>query len=324
MRKYNKLLVTGANGFVGAALKKVLIKKYETVTLCARSSNVVAKDEFKLSPPLSAISDWTDLLRGKDVVVHLAGRAHVMKDISSNPMKEFYEVNVEGTLNLARQAMDSGVKRFIFISSIGVNGSRTTAQPFTESSVPHPHADYAVSKFEAEKKLRELIKKDDMELVIIRPPLVYAAHAPGNFYRLLNLVSKKLPLPFSSVKNIRSMVALENLVSFIEICVEHPAAANQVFLVSDGEEVSTSQIILYLAEGMGYEAKLLPIPVKLMRLSANMVGKKGVFDQLCESLVIDSSKARNLLGWKPVITSSEALIKAGREFKKNLESNKKI
>lgn len=312
-----KLLLTGATGFVGqAVVKRIAIDSRIALTVAVRSGEVHFSDTVRVVSISDLNSDtrWTDALDGVDVVVHLAGRAHVLKETSNHPLVEFRRVNVEATIALAKQALDAGVKRFVFVSSIGVNGSRTIESVFTENSVPAPHADYALSKLEAEQCLLSLLKDTTMELVIIRPPLVYASNAPGNFSKLLRLVALNIPLPLGSVRNQRSMIALENLSDFIVLCTMHPNAANQLFLVSDGMEFSISEIVEHLAEGMGKKSYVFPVPVRLLLLGASIIRKKNIFEQLCGSLVIDSSKARNLLGWCPPVNAVEALKKAGRHL----------
>jgi nucleoside-diphosphate-sugar epimerase len=312
-----KILITGATGFIGRELLQQLIaKKYTNITaLVRRQSQEVPSEVAQVI--INSDVTWADtpFPEGVTTLIHLAGRAHVLKEISSSPLDLYRADNVEYTLNLARKALVAGVKRFIFISSIGVNGSSTTNTPFDESSTPAPKADYAVSKWEAEQGLHDLLKGSDMELVIVRPPLVYAGNAPGNFRRLLKLVATGLPLPLGSVDNRRSMVSLGSLVDFISLCVEHPAAANETFLISDGVDLSTPQIIERLAEGMGKRILLLAIPPGLMRWGARMAGMGGAFEQLCGSLVVDSSKARNLLGWREPLGVDQALIKSARDFK---------
>ena len=311
-----KLLLTGATGFIGQAVTQRIVTdaKY-SLTVAVRSTTAVFSDAVSVAQiaDLTSETDWVTALSGVDVVVHLAARAHVLKETYNDPLVEFRRTNVEAALAFAKQALHAGVKRFVFISSIGVNGSRTLDFPFSELSLPDPHADYAISKFEAEQALLALLKDASMELVIIRPPLVYAGHAPGNFSRLLKLVASGIPLPFGSVRNQRSMVALENLADFIVLCADHPAAGNKLFLISDGVDFSISEIVKYLAEGMSKKVRLLTVPVSLMRLGAGIVGKQHVFEQLCGSLVIDSSKARNLLGWHPPLKADDALRKAGRD-----------
>lgn len=313
-----KILLTGAVGFVGQALAANLVLNSSCSVIGAVRK---AKRKPMLDVPLFSIgdinrsTDWSCVIKNIDVVVHLAARAHVTGDDHPEPLLEYRRINVDGTLALARQAIDAGVKRFVFLSSIGVNGSYNSGIPFNESAAPAPHADYALSKLEAEQRLCELVKNSDMELVVIRPPLVYAGHAPGNFNRLLKIVASGVPLPFAAVKNKRSMVALENLVNFISLCIEHPAAADQLFLVSDGVDFSTPEIIRCLAAGMGKEAWLYPLPDALMYWGASLTGKQALYTQLCGSLTIDSTKACNALGWKPHVAPAEAMFKAGRDFK---------
>ena len=309
-----ELFVSGASGFVGRYLCEQLIcKSYFLHALVRKPCTHADGVQYHIGN-LDDLSNTLVALRNVGCVIHLAGRAHVLNDSSQDPLAEFRAVNVEGTLTLARQAMAAGVKRFIFISSIGVNGSHTTGKPFDEHSVAAPHADYALSKLEAEQGLRELVQGSDMQLVIIRPPLVYAGGAPGNFQRLLKLVASGIPLPFALVDNCRSMIALENLVSFIGLCVEHPAAANELFLISDGTDVSTPEIIYNLAKGMERNAYLWPLPDGLMRWGASLLGKQAMYSQLCGSLAIDSRKAQDLLGWRPVVSPADALQHAGREY----------
>lgn len=317
MTPSQKILITGATGFIGQELVQQLIaKKNVDLTALVRSQSQKVPSEVAQVIINSNVA-WADapFPEGVTTLIHLAGRAHVLKETSSSPLDLYRADNVEFTLNLARKALATGVKRFIFISSIGVNGSSTTSTPFDESSIPAPKADYAISKWEAEQALRELLKGSDMELVIIRPPLVYAGHAPGNFRRLLKLVAVGLPLPLASVDNCRSMVSLRNLVDFISLCIEHPAAANETFLISDGVDLSTPQIIERLAQGMGKRTLLVPMPPGLMRWGARVAGMGGAFEQLCGSLVVDSSKACNLLGWRAPLGADEAVIESGREFK---------
>lgn len=316
MRPVNKVLLTGATGFVGSALLAHLLKQANhCVAIASRTEPVGAEHDYQVFNlgDFGSQTLWREALDGVDCVVHLAGRAHVLAQ-EANALELFREANTRATLNLATQAAAQGVRRFVFISSIGVNGAYTTDAPFSESSAPAPHADYAFSKLEAEVGLLELAQNTGMEVVIIRPPLVYAAHAPGNFRRLLKLVHSGIPLPFGRVNNSRSMIALENLVDFITVCVDHPAAANQIFLASDGVDVSTGEIIDRLAEGMGRKGVLLPFPVSLLKASARLLGKQGVYTQLCGSLQIDSSKARQLLGWTPPVSTDAALVSAGKEF----------
>lgn len=311
-----KILITGASGFVGRTLVQKLNTSHEILALVRSQSNnfpaniqkIIAKDIFEVELP-------SDI----DVIIHLAGRAHILNEQTTDPLNEFRKVNVDGTLQLARQALDKKVKRFIFMSSIGVNGSVTLQQPFTEDALPQPHADYAVSKLEAEHELKKLFAGSDTELVIIRPPLVYAAHAPGNFARLLKLVASNLPLPFAGTNNKRSFVALENLVDFIQTCIEHPNAANQTFLVADQTSISTRELVQYLKQGMGKPVRFIYIPQTLMKLGAVCIGKSKLYEQLFESLEVDTTKAQKLLGWTAPLTTQQAMLQAGQNYLKMKE-----
>lgn len=307
------ILLTGATGFVGSALIEKFTENEVDVAVLVRSNYPALFDGVE-----QVISDITNLsaldsifLKRCDVVLHAAARAHIKNDEATDPVVEYRKVNRDATLTLARLAADSGVRRFVFLSSIGVNGNINT-QPFTENDAPHPHDTYALSKYEAEQGLLEISEETGMEVVIIRPPLVYGPNAPGNFASLVKWVKKGVPLPFGSVHNQRSLVALDNLVDFITLCVDRersPGAANQVFLISDGEDVSTYQLLSKVGRAYGLKARLLPIPIGLMKFFARFLGKKAVADRLFGNLQVDSSKARNLLGWEPVITMDEQLSK---------------
>ncbi|WP_180085605.1 NAD-dependent epimerase/dehydratase family protein [Acinetobacter sp. YH12145] len=312
------ILVTGVSGFVGQELIQHLyqMENFSLTVLSRRIVNTLPQEIKQLIGEDIFSLQWSDEI---DVVIHLAGRAHILNEQTTDPLTEFRKVNVEGTLQLARQALDKKVKRFIFMSSIGVNGSVTTQEPFTEDTSPQPHADYAVSKLEAEQELQKLFAGSETELVIIRPPLVYAAHAPGNFARLLKLVATNLPLPFAGTKNKRSFVALENLVDFIQTCIEHPNAANQTFLVADQTSISTRELVQYLKQGMGKPARFIYLPQPIMKLGAACIGKSKLYEQLFESLEVDTSKAQNLLGWKAPISTQQAMLKAGQDYLKMKE-----
>lgn len=311
-----RVLITGSTGFVGTALIQQLTNLYDTIALIRIQSNALPKNTKQLVE--NNIFE-ADLPSNIDVIVHLAGRAHILNEQTADPLTEFRTVNVEGTLQLARHALDKKVKRFIFMSSIGVNGSITPQQPFTEDAVPQPHVDYAVSKLEAEEALKKLFTGSDTELVIIRPPLVYAAHAPGNFARLLKLVATNLPLPFAGTKNKRSFIALENLVDFIQTCIEHPHAANQTFLVADQSRISTRELVQYLKQGMGKTPYFIYIPQPLMKLGAACMGKSKLYEQLFESLEVDASKAQKLLDWTAPLTTQQAMRQAGQNYLKMKE-----
>lgn len=266
---------------------------------------------------ISPATDWSLALADIDVVVHLAGRAHVLEENSSNPLSEFRRINTEGTLHLARAAENTGIKRFVFISSIGVLGNQSNA-PFTENDIPAPMRPFAISKLEAEQGLLEIAAKSDMEVVILRPPLVYGPYAPGNFCRLLSLVSKALPLPFGALHNKRSFVALDNLVDLIVRCIDHPAAANETFLVADGEDISSSELVRCIGRALGKPVRLVPVPEVLLKVLAVMSGRREELQGLCGSLQVDISKARELLGWEPPVSLEDGLKKAAEAFESDL------
>ena len=308
------MLVTGATGFVGRALvSKLLTKDCQIKALVRKTSGLPVEVEqvvvdFGEIEGKVAISD---AFAGVDVVIHAAARVHMMQDRSANPLAEFRKLNRDVTLALAALAADKGVKRFVFLSSIGVNGNNNV-KPFSEKDTPNPQEPYAISKYEAEQGLLVLAKKTGMQVVIIRPPLVYGPNAPGNFGTLVNWLRRGVPLPLGAINNKRSFVALDNLVSFIALCADRtrsPKAANQVFLISDGEDVSTTQLLRKVADALGKKRWLLPVPVGLMSFAARLIGKGDVANRLFGSLQVDSSKARDLLGWQPVITMDEQLNK---------------
>ena len=255
-------------------------------------------------------TDWLDVLADCEVVVHLAARVHVMKDATADPLEEFRRVNVQGTLNLARQAAAASVRRFVFVSSIGVNGAETFQQLFTAQDQAAPHSPYAVSKYEAELGLQVLAAETGMEVVIIRPPLVYGPNAPGNFGSLMRWLKRGVPLPLGAIHNQRSLVALDNLVDLIVTCLTHSAAANQTFLVSDSEDVSTTELLQRMGQALGRSARLIPVPASILKLAATMLGKREMAQRLCGSLQVDIEKPRRLLGWTPPISLDEGLRRA--------------
>tara|TARA_R110001583_G_C5671425_1_gene411180 strand:- start:4945 stop:5904 length:960 start_codon:yes stop_codon:yes gene_type:complete len=307
-----KVLVTGANGFVGTTLVTQLFANNFEVIGTVRSKDSILPDgvpRFLISDIADEIH-WNNMLEGVSVVIHTAARVHVMDDSVANPLVEFRKVNVDATLRLARQAVNTGVKRFIFISSIKVNGEMTlTEQSFKPNDNNKPTDPYGLSKYEAEQGLLALAKETGMEVVIIRPPLVYGPGVRANFASMMKWINKGVPLPFGAIHNQRSLVALDNLVSFIIHCIDHPKAANEIFLISDGKDVSTSELLRKVAKAFGKQVWLLPIPVNWMSFVARLIGKGDVADRLFGSLQIDSSKIHDLLGWKPVITMDEQLKK---------------
>ncbi len=283
-----KVLVTGANGFIGRLLSAELIRQGHSVVAAVRTTNNQIDDfEQKIVGSINGETDWLVALRDVEVVVHLAARVHVMNDTAINPLSEFRKVNVDGTLNLAQQAINAGVKRFIFISSIKVNGEHTViGKPFTEVDVANPQDAYGVSKFEAEQGLMRIAQQTGMELVIIRPPLVYGEGVKANFASMMRVVKRGVPLPLGAIHNKRSFVYVGNLVSLIVRCLDHPAAANQVFLVSDGRDLSTTELLLQCAMALGVKSKLLPVPQSLIAIGAALLGKQAVAQRLCGNLQV--------------------------------------
>ena len=310
------LLITGINGFVGRGLAAALQGGDNIVKGTVRSADrnrelVEADIQVFVTGKIDKRTDWTDALDRIDVVIHAAARTHSMNNSTSDPLMEFRKVNTAGTLTLARQAAAAGVKRFIFISSIKVNGEVTGdgkhRDVFSESDIPCPCSAYAISKWEAEQGLLAIAEKTGMEVVIIRPPLIYGHGVKANFRLLIKLVRIGIPLPFGAVHNMRSFVALDNLVNFIIHSVNHPNAAGEVFLISDGEDISTTELLQKIARALGKRSFLLPVPVGFMTFVTDLLGKKNVADRLFGSLQADISKARDLLGWKPIVSMDESI-----------------
>ena len=306
-----RILVTGASGFVGSKLFTLLATQPAFQVLGAvRKKQKNAPFSFISVGEINGNTDWSDAVRDQSVIVHAAARAHIMKDGIAEPLTEYRKVNVEGTLNLARHASEAGVKRIVFISSIKVNGEQTQkGQPFTEEDESSPEDAYSLSKLEAEQGLQSLAKQTGMEIVIIRPPLVYGPGVKGNFANMIKFVEKGLPLPLGAIHNKRSFVALDNLVDLIITCIEHPAAANQLFLAGDGEDVSTSELLRALAKAMGKPSRLIPVPNSWIMFGATLLGKRPIAQRLLGSLQVDIFKSRELLGWQPVVTMEEQLAK---------------
>ena len=310
-----KVLVTGANGFVGHAVWLRLDgMSGVTVRGSVRRARVAdAGASFVPVGEISAQTDWSAALVGIQAVVHAAARVHVMQEAAADPLEEFRRVNVQGTLNLARQAASEGARRFVFVSSIKVNGEATQlGSAFKAEDAPSPLDAYGVSKMEAEQGLREIAFQTGMEVVIIRPPLVYGPGVKANFAAMMRWLRRDVPLPLGAIHNQRSLVALDNLVDLIVTCLTHPAAANQTFLVSDGEDVSTTELLRRMGQAMGRPARLIPVPASLLKLAAAMVGKQDVAQRLCGSLQVDIEKTRRLLGWTPPLSLDEGLRRAAR------------
>ncbi|OIP99107.1 MAG: UDP-glucose 4-epimerase [Zetaproteobacteria bacterium CG2_30_46_52] len=314
-----KILLTGATGFLGQALLKVLHEQDEYSVIAAVRSPADAiplQVQQFVTGDLRDLTDWSAALTSVDIVVHAAARAHIMNDTATDPLEEFRQVNAKSTLLLARQASEAGVKRFVYISSIKVNGESTQRKPpFSPDDTFITSDPYGISKREAEEGLFALSKATGMEVVIIRPPLVYGPGVKANFLSLMKLSKSGLPLPFGAIHNQRSFVAIDNLVDFIVTCIAHPKAANEVFLISDGHDVSTTELLRKMANAFGKKILLLPVPTAWMSWVLKLLGKENIAERLFGSLRVDSSKARKLLGWKPIVTMDEQLKETARILK---------
>ncbi|PFG23023.1 nucleoside-diphosphate-sugar epimerase [Pseudomonas lurida] len=313
-----KVLLTGASGFVGRAVLDRLRQdsQFESV-IAVRKAWLEVPEKVRLVEvsSIDAFTDWKEAVAGCAVVIHCAARVHVMSDTSADPLAEFRKVNVEGTLRLARQAAEAGVKRFVFVSSIKVNGEATAlGAPYTADAEPAPADPYGISKMEAEQALRLLAAQTGMDVVIIRPTLVYGPGVKANFLSMMRWLDKGVPLPFGAIHNQRSFVALDNLVDLIVTCVEHPSAANETFLVSDGEDLSTTQLLRRMATALGVPARLLPFPAWLLESGASLLGRKALSQRLCGSLQVDISKTQKLLGWIPPVNVDQALSQVAQHF----------
>lgn len=308
-----RVLVTGTAGFVGPALCSNLVGGgWDVTALDRRESGLPEGCASRIIADIGPGTDWSGVLDGVDAVVHLAARAHVMKESAADPLAAFRRTNVAGTLGLAHAAAQAGVRRFVFLSSIKVNGESTAGEPFSESTPAAPTDPYGLSKWEAEQGLAKVAAQSELEVVILRPPLVYGPEVKGNFLRLLAAIDRGLPLPLASVENRRSLIGLSNLVDFLTVCVDHPVAAGETFLIADGEDLSTPELTRRLAQALGRPARLWPCSVSLMRLAAQALGKQGEIERLCGSLTVDSQKARSLLSWSPVVPMNMELARVAR------------
>lgn len=312
-------LVSGANGFIGKAVCEDLpLRGYGVLGVMRRKIDTSpgAGAEYVALDKIDADTDWSKVLKGVDCVVHLAARVHLMRETATDPLAEFRRINVALTLNLARQAVAAGVRRFVFVSSIKVNGEVTpVGQPFNAEDQPCPTDPYGISKYEAEQGLLRLAAATGLEVVIIRPVLVYGSGVKANFHSMMHWLLKGYPLPLGSLPNRRSFVAVDNLVDLIATCIEHPAAKNQIFLISDGEDLSISCLLRRTCAALGKSAWLVPVPSMLLRVGARLVGKEAVMKRLSDSLQVDISKTKQLLGWTPPIKLDDALKKAAQHFK---------
>jgi len=310
------VLVTGASGFVGGAVVARLHANGTSVRTASRAPlDLVPGIEQLRVGDLAASTDWGTALRGVDAVVHAAARVHVMHDVAADPLAEFRRVNVAGTVRLAREAARAGVKRFVFVSSIKVSGEGTRpGRPFRADDEPDPVDPYGVSKREAEDELRLVARETGLEVAIVRPVLVYGPGVKGNFHSMMRWLHRGVPLPLGAVHNRRSLVALDNLVDLLVTTLVHPAAANRTFLVSDGEDLSTTELLRRTATALGTRARLLPVPAPLLQGAARVAGRRAVADRLCGNLQVDITPTRELLGWTPSVAIDTALERAARHF----------
>lgn len=312
------VLVTGANGFIGQWLCKRLLTEGWCVRGAVRSSaGAACLPDGAEAIEIEAIgpsTDWSSALQNMHSVVHLAARVHIMEEAAVDPLSEFRYVNTAGTEHLARAAAKADVRRMVCASSIKVNGERTMGVPFTEDDEPAPEDPYAISKWEAEQALQQISSESGLEIVVVRSPLVYGPGVKGNFLRLMQWVDKGIPFPFSMVRNHRSLIALDNLVDVLVSCVEHPQASGQTFLVADGEDLSTPELLRHVAESLGRRVRLLPFPPLLLQLGAELLGIGDITNRLCGSLVVDSSKVKKLLNWRPLVSVEEGLHQTARWY----------
>ena len=323
----HNFLITGASGFVGRSLCAELLRQGYAIRTAVRSEDArIDNVEQAIVGSIGGGTDWSAALRGVDVVIHLAARVHVMRETAGDTLAEFLEVNLHGTENLARQAARAGVKRLVYISSIKVNGEgcphplllshgERGERVYRESDAPNPQGPYAVSKWQAEQALHRVAKETGLEVVIVRPPLVYGPGVKGNFIKLLVAVDKGIPLPLASVRNKRSLIYLGNLVDALIACATHPTAAGQTYLVSDGEDISTPGLLRLLGAAMGHPARLLPCPPALLKLAGRLTGKTEQVERLLGSLRVDSGNIRRELGWVPPYTLRQGLRATGEWYR---------
>ncbi len=311
--------ITGATGFVGKQLSATLEKTGYDVTRIIRGTEPHCESgNYAVVGQMDGCTDWTEVIKGHNCLIHLAARVHVMAEVSVESRNEYRLINVDSTLNLAKQAAAAGVKRFIYMSSIKVNGETTYENPFRPDDEPEPCDLYGQSKREAEIGLKAISEKTGLEVVIIRPPLVYGPEVKANFLKLLMWAQKGWPLPFGAVSNKRSFVYLDNLIDFISACISHPAAAGETFLVSDGVDMSTADLVKIMCLYMDRSARLLSVPIWLLKTLGGTLGRKAEIERICGSLQVDISKAENLLDWKPPISVDKGMEKTVAWFMRNV------
>lgn len=313
-----RILVTGANGFLGRALCQTLTDAGHTVRAAVRTPTPeLANVEQVITGDIGSDTNWSAALRGVDAVAHLAARVHVMREVAvaHAPLQAFRRINVAATEKLARSASDHGVRRVVFVSSIKVNGERSPpGRAFSEADTPAPREPYGVSKWEAEKTLQRVASETGLESVILRPPLVYGPRVKANFLNLMKLVARGVPLPFGGIDNCRSLIFLRNLTDALHQCLAHPQAANQLFMVSDGEDLSTPELIRRLGLALHRPAHLLRVPEGLLRLIARVAGQTNALARLTESLTVDASRIRHRLGWTPPHSVAQGLQETAEWF----------
>ena len=313
-----RVLLTGASGFVGRAVQTRLIADGEHELRCALRqlpSSIGSGFETTLAPSLGDNADWSAALSGVDGVIHCAARVHVMHEQAADPLAEFRRANVEGTLRLARQAVEAGVRRFVFVSSIKANGEQTRlGEAFCADDEAKPCDPYGISKLEAEQALLALGRETGLEVVIVRPPLIYGPGVKANFLSMMRWLRRGVPLPLGAIDNKRSLVALDNLVDLLVHCLVHPAATGQCFLVSDGEDLSTSELLRRLGAALGRPVRLLPVPQGCIEGTARLLRRADLSQRLCGSLQVDIEKTRQLLGWTPPVSVDKALADTARYF----------
>ena len=304
-----RLLVTGAGGFVGRPLCRELAHRGYRVRAAMRTRGQLSADgETVTVGDVDAATKWADALKGVDTVMHLAARVHVMKDKAADPLTEYLKVNLYGTSNLAQQAASAGVKRLVYVSTVKVNGEQTSEErPYIESDVPDPQDPYAVSKLQAEEVLHSISVETGLEIVIVRPPLVYGPGVKGNFFSLLAAIDKGVPLPLAGANGLRSMVYVGNLVDALVACATQPAAAGQTYLVSDGEDVSTAMLVEKLSHALGRNSRSFYLPPGLLRAAAIVLRRTEQVDRLFGSLRVNDQKLRTELGWAPPYTMEQGL-----------------
>lgn len=299
-----RMLITGANGFVGRALCIHLAASSHAVCSAVRALSGLPEEVVVGS--INKNTDWRAALAGCNAVIHLAARVHIMNDTEQDPLALYRATNTEATLNLARQAAQSGVKRFVFISTIKVNGEGRDA-PYREIDEPAPEDAYAISKWEAEQGLQRIAQETGLEIVILRPPLVYGPGVKANFLRLMRTVASGWPLPLGGIHNKRSLLYLGNFVDAIRLCLEHPDAAGQTFLLDDGQAVSTPELIRAVAQAMGRPARMLAVPVVALEWMGILLGKRAAVARLTGSLYVDGTAIRTRLGWAPPFSMEAGL-----------------